>query len=150
MKVILLTDVQGSGKKDDIIQVSTGYARNYLFPKKWAVEAKPGAIKEIERKRAKQEKIEMEKKAEALEKADKLRNKIVELSVRCGTKGRLYGSVTTQEIANALLEQHSVEVDKRKIVVKDSIRQTGSYEMSVTLHTGITVAMHVNVEAEKA
>lgn len=146
MKVILLCDVKGSGKKDEILNVSDGYARNYLFPKKWAVEATPGMMKEIERKRAAEEKLEAERRAAAQAVADKLRNKLVTLQVKCGEKGRLYGSITNQEIADALKEQHGADIDKRKLEC-EAVRQTGEYNITVWIYSGITTPMKLRVEA---
>ena len=146
MKVILLCDVKGSGKKDDIINVSDGYARNFLFPKKWAVEATPGAVKEIERKRANEEKLERERRAAAEEVAKGLKGKVITLKVKAGAQGRLYGSITSQEIAAALKEQHGVDVDKRKIECED-IRQVGEYAITVILYTGVKTPMKVKVES---
>jgi len=146
MKVILLCDVKGSGKKDDIINVSDGYARNFLFPKKWAVEATPGAVKEIERKRAAEEKLERERRAAAEELAKQLKDKVITLKVKCGGQGRLYGRITSAEIAAALKEQHGVEVDKRKVECED-IRQVGETAITVILYTGVKTPMKVKVEA---
>ena len=146
MKVILLCDVKGTGKKDDVLNVSDGYARNFLFPKKWAVEATPGAVKEIERKRAAEAKLEAERRAEAQKTADSLKGKTVVLKVKCGDKGRLYGSITTQEIADALKAQHGVEVDKRKIDC-EKVSQVGEFAITVTIYTGIKAAMKLNVES---
>ena len=146
MKVILLCDVKGSGKKDDIINVSDGYARNFLFPKKWAVEATPGAVKEIERKRAAEEKLEREHRAAAEELARQLKDKLIILKVKCGGQGRLYGRITSAEIAAALKEQHGVDVDKRKIQCED-IRQVGETAITVSLYTGVKTPMKVRVEA---
>lgn len=146
MKVILLCDVKGSGKKDDVINVSDGYARNFLFPKKWAVEATPGAVKEIERKRANEEKLERERRAAAEELAKQLKDKQIGLKVKCGGQGRLYGRITSAEIAAALKEQHNVDIDKRKIECED-IRQVGDYTVSVTLYTGVKTPMKVKVES---
>ncbi len=145
MKVILLCDVKGTGKKDDILNVSDGYARNFLFPRKWAAEATPGAVKEIERKRAAEAKLEAERRAEAQKTADSLKGKTVKLQVKCGDKGRLYGSITTQEIADSLKAQHGVEVDKRKIDC-DKVSQVGEYDITVTIYTGIKAAMKLAVE----
>lgn len=144
MKVILLCDVKGTGKKDDIINVSDGYARNFLFPRKWAAEATPGAVKEIERKRAAEAKLEAERRAEAQKIADSLKGKKVELPVKCGEKGRLYGSITTQEIADVLKSQHGVEVDKRKIDC-EKVSQVGEYIITVTVYTGIKASMKLCV-----
>lgn len=146
MKVILLCDVKGTGKKDDVLNISDGFARNYLFPRKWAVEATPGAVKEIERKCANEAKLEQERREAAQKLADSLKGKVVNLKVKCGDKGRLYGSITSQEIADALKEQHGVEVDKRKLEC-DPIRQTGDVSISVWFYNGITAPMTVHVEA---
>ena len=94
MKVVLLKDVKNVGKRDDILTVSDGYARNFLFPQKLAAEATPGALKEIQRKRAAQDAREAELLAEAKQKAEALKGKVIALEVKCGEKGRLYGSVT--------------------------------------------------------
>ena len=145
MKVILLTDVKGSGKKDEIINVSDGYARNFLFPKKWAVEATPGATKEIERKCAAEAAREAERRALAEEKAKQLKNKGITLSVKCGEKGRLYGSITTAEIAAELEKQYGVQVDKRKIELAEPVRQVGDVQITVWLYSGITTSMMLHV-----
>ena len=145
MKVILLCDVKGSGKKDDILNVSDGYARNFLFPKKWAVEATPGAVKEIERKRANEEKLERERRDAAQKVADSIRGKMITLKVKCGAQGRLYGSITNQEIADALKEQFGVEVEKRRIEC-EPIRQTGDVIIEVKVYSGISANMKLRVE----
>ena len=149
MKVILLKDVKNMGKRDDVLNVSDGYARNFLFPQKLAVEATPGNLKEIERKRAAQDAREAEMKAEALAKAELLKNKIVTLEVKCGEKGRLYGSVTAAEVAEALEKQHGIKADKRKIEIGDPIREVGVREISVWLYAGITTKMKLNVQPMK-
>ncbi len=145
MKVILLTDVKGSGKKDEIINVSDGYARNFLFPKKMAVEATPGALKEIERKRAAADAREAERRAQAEATAAKLKHKVINLSVKCGEKGRLYGSITTAEIAAELEKQYGVQVDKRKIDLPEAIRTVGDAQVEVRLYTGVSTKMTVHV-----
>ncbi len=147
MKVILLQDVKGSGEKDEIINVSDGFARNYLFPRKWAVEATPGALKEIERKREAEAKKEAERKAEAQAKAHLLNGKAIQITAKCGEKGRLYGSITAQEIADALMKQHGVQVDKRKIELPEPIRHVGDVEVTVWVYSGITTTMKVHVAA---
>ena len=122
MKVVLLKDVKGQGKRDDIINVSDGYARNFLFPQKLAMEATTGAMKEIQLKRAAQDAREAEALRQAQEKADGLKGKVIELKVKCGDKGRLYGSVTSAEVADALEKQHGVKVDKRKLDLGEPIK----------------------------
>ena len=146
MKVVLLKDVKNMGKRDDIVNVSDGYARNFLFPQKLAAEATPGTLKEIERKRAAQDAREAELKAEAQAKAELLKNKVIQLQVKCGDKGRLYGSVTAQEVADALEQQHGIKADKRKIDIGDPIRETGIREISVWLYSGITTKMKLDIQ----
>ena len=146
MKVVLLKDVKNMGKRDDILTVSDGYARNFLFPQKLAAEATPGTLMEIERKRAAQDAREAELKAEAQAKAELLKNKVITLQVKCGEKGRLYGSVTAAEVADALEKQHGIKADKRKIDIGDPIRETGIREISVWLYSGITTKMKLDVQ----
>ena len=146
MKVVLLKDVKNMGKRDDILNVSDGYARNFLFPQKLAAEATPGTLKEIERKRAAQDAREAEMRAEAMAKAELLKNKVIVLQVKCGEKGRLYGSVTSAEVAEALEKQHGIKADKRKIDLGDPIRETGIREISVWLYSGITTKMKLDVQ----
>ena len=149
MKVVLLKDVKNMGKRDDILTVSDGYARNFLFPQKLAAEATPGTLKEVERKRAAQDAREAELKAEAQAKAELLKNKVIVLEVKCGDKGRLYGSVTAQEVADALEQQHGIKADKRKIDIGDPIREVGIREISVWLYSGITTKMKLDVQPLK-
>ena len=146
MKVVLLKDVRNMGKRDDILTVSDGYARNFLFPQKLAAEATPGTLKEIERKRAAQDAREAELKAEAQAKAELLKNKIIVLKAKCGEKGRLYGSVTSAEVAEELEKQHGIKADKRKIDIGDPIREIGIREITVWLYVGITTKMKLDVQ----
>lgn len=150
MKVILLADVKGTGKKEEIVNVSDGYARNFLFPKKLAVESTPGAAKEIERKKAAECQREMERRAEAEKKAGVLRGKVINVAAKCGAQGRLYGSVTGQEIAEALKKQYQVDVDKRKIDLSDAIRSVGETEVIVKLYPEVSAKMTVRVTAAEA
>ena len=145
MKVILLKDVKNIGKRDDIVNVSDGYARNFLFPQKLAMEAQAGAMKEVERKRAAEAAREKERRAEAEGKALLLKDKGVTLPVKCGDKGRLYGSVTTAEISAELEKQYGIHVDKKKIELSEPIKQIGDVTMSVWLYSGITTPMVVHV-----
>ena len=145
MKVILLTDVKGVGKKDDIVNVSDGYARNFLFPRRAAVEATAGASREIERKRAAERQREAEARAAAEQKARELKDKVIIVKAKCGEKGRLYGSVTSQEIAASLKEQVGLELDKRKIDLKDPIRASGDVPVTLRLYPQVTVKVIVRV-----
>ena len=145
MKVILLADVKGTGKKQEIVNVSDGYARNFLFPKGLAKEATPGAAKEVEKKQAAERAREMERRLTAEKKAASLRGKVITVKAKCGAQGRLYGSVTGAEIAEALKEQHGVEVDKRKIDLSEPIRTVGETEVVIRLYPEISAKMTVRV-----
>lgn len=133
MKVILLCDVKGQGKKDQIVNVSDGYARNFLFPQKKAVPADAKATNELKNKEeSKQFKINEDRKAaQAL--ADKINNVEIEVVMGHGADGRLYGSVTAKDIAEQLNKKLGIEVDKRKIVLKDSIRAYGKHDVTLKI-----------------
>ena len=147
MKVLLLQDVKGQGKKDQIVDVSDGYARNFLFPKKLAVVADNKALNEVKNKEAsKQYKIETEKAA-ANAIAAKLAEVVVKISVNAGTDGRLYGSITSKDIAEALAKQHGVTIDKRKIVMPEPIKTYGTYNYDVRLYPEIVGKVKVTVGA---
>lgn len=145
MKVVLLQDVKGQGKKDQIIDVSDGYARNFLFPKKLAAVADAKVLNDIKNKEAaKARKIELEKQA-ARETAAQFEGIVVKIKVSSGADGRLYGAVTTKDIAEALLDQHKIEVDKRKIVLDDPIKAYGTYTLDVKLYPEISGKLTVVV-----
>ncbi|NLD83866.1 MAG: 50S ribosomal protein L9 [Clostridiales bacterium] len=150
MKVILLADVKGTGKKQEIVNVSDGYARNFLFPKKLAMEATPGAAREVERRQAAERQRETERRLAAEKKASSLRGKVVTVAAKCGAQGRLYGSVTGAEIAEALKAQHGVEIDKRKIELSEPIRTVGETDIVVKLYTEISAKMIVRVTGSEA
>lgn len=145
MKVILTADVKGVGKKQEIVNVSDGYARNFLFPRKLAMDATPGAAKELEKKQAAERARETERRLAAEKKAASLRGKVITVTAKCGAQGRLYGSVTGAEIAQALNEQHNVEVDRRKIDLAEPIRTVGETEVVVKLYPEISAKMTVRV-----
>ena len=147
MKVLLLQDVKGQGKKDQIVDVSDGYARNFLFPKKLAVVADNKALNEVKNKEAsKQYKIETEKAA-ARDIAAKLAEVTVKFTVNAGADGRLYGSITSKDIAEALQKQHKITIDKRKIVMPDPIKAYGTYNFDVRLYPEIVGKVKVTVGA---
>ena len=138
MKVVLLADVKGQGKKNDIIEVSDGYARNFLLPRKLAVIADNKILNEIKGKEdAAKHKIEVET-AEAKALASKLDTILVKIPASSGADGRLYGSITTKEIAERLQKDYGITVDKRKIQLSDPIKNYGSYEAVVKLHPKVT------------
>ncbi len=145
MKVVLLKDVKGQGKKDQIIDVSDGYARNFLLPKGLAAEASGSVLNDIKNKEAsKAHKIELERAA-AKETAEKLAAIKVELKVKSGGAGRMYGSVTAKDIAEALEKQHKITVDRRKMVMNDPIKQYGTYHIDVKLYTDVAGKITVSV-----
>lgn len=138
MKVILTQDVKGQGKKDQIVEVSDGYARNFLLPKKLAIPADAKAINEIKNKEASlKHKIDTER-AEAKALAEKLTAISLKLVCKSGSDGRLYGAVTAKDIADALEKNHGISVDKRKITIPEPIKSYGKYELDVKLYTDVS------------
>ena len=145
MKVILLQDVKGKGKKGQMLEVSDGYARNFMLPKKMAIEATADAINTMRMNdKATQERIAREK-AEALATANKLRTLTVTVTAKGGGAGRLFGSVTNAEIADALAKQ-GVKLDKRKIVLGETIKNVGTYTATCKLGYEITAPLTVKIE----
>ena len=144
MKVILLQDVKGKGKKGQMLEVSDGYARNFMLPKKLAIEATPDAINTMRMNdKATQERIAREK-AEALAVSKKLREMTVTVTAKGGGNGRLFGSVTNAEIADALAKQ-GVKLDKRKIVMNETIKNVGTYTVTCKLGYEITAPLSVKI-----
>ena len=145
MKVILLTDIKNVGKKGAVLNAAEGYARNYLLPRKLAIEANKANMNELELKR-KAESGKALKELESAEKAGKTLNDIsVVVRVKAGENGKLFGSVTNREIAQALYEQQGISVDKKKIVIAEPIKNTGEAVVDVKLHANITAKLTVNV-----
>ena len=145
MKVILLQDVKGKGKKGQMIEVSDGYARNFMLPKKIAIEATPDAINTMKMNdKATQERIAREK-AEALETSKKLRAMTLIVKAKGGGAGRLFGAVTNAELASAL-EKQGVKLDKRKIVMNENIKSVGTYTVTCKLGYEINAPLTVKIE----
>ena len=146
MKVILTQDVKGKGKKGQMIEVSDGYARNFMLPKKLAIEATPDAVNTMRMNdKATAERIAREK-AEALATSKKLREMTVVVTAKGGGNGRLFGAVTTQEIAAALEKQSGIKLDKRKIVLGETIKNVGTYTATCKLGYEITAPLTVKIE----
>ena len=146
MKVILLQDVKGKGKKGQMLEVSDGYARNFMLPRKMAIEATPDAVNTMRMNdKATQERIAREK-AEAMDTAKKLRELTVVVKAKGGGAGRLFGSVTNQEIADSLKNQTGIALDKRKIVLSDPIKSVGTYTVTCKLGYEITAPLSVKIE----
>lgn len=145
MKVILKADVRGSGKAGDLINVSDGYAKNYLFPRKLAVLADKQALNELHGKeQAKQHRMDVEKQnAEAA--AKKLSGVTVKVSAKAGKNGKLFGSVTSKEIAAEIKKQFGTDIDKRKIILSDEIKSFGTVQIEARLYPGVAVKLFVMV-----
>lgn len=145
MKVILLCDVKGQGKKGDIVNVSDGFARNFLLPQKKAIEADAKATNELKSKEeAKQFRINEDKKA-AKALAEKINGIVLEIKMDCGQDGRLYGSVTAKDIADKLKSIINTDVDKRKFIMKDQIKNYGSYSVELKLMSDVNAKFTVKV-----
>ena len=145
MQVILTADVKGQGKKDQIINVSDGYARNFLFPKKLAIPADKKAIADVKNREAsRQHKIDTER-AEAQAVAEKLAGVLVKIKMGAGADGRLYGSVTAKDVAESLEKDHKIVIDRRKIVINEPIKAYGSYTLDIKLYTEVTGKINVLV-----
>ena len=149
MKVILCADVKGQGKKDQIVEVSDGYARNFLFPKKLAIPADSKALNEIKNKEAsKQHKLDVEK-ATAIEIAKKLESLVVVFEYAAGPDKKLYGSVTAKDISEALKAKHGIEIDKRKITLSEPIKSFGTFKADVKLFTDVCGKITIEVTSKK-
>ncbi len=149
MKVILQQDVKGQGKKGQLVDVSDGYARNFLMPRKLAVEASADAMNTMKlQEKAKLAKMAAEK-AEAEATAEKLKSCQVRLSARAGSGGKLFGSITSKEISEALKAQYNIEINKSKIVQDEPIKTFGSFQLKVKLGYEVSGTLYVLVTEEK-
>ena len=137
MKVILLQELKGKGIEGDVVDVERGYANNYLFPNKLAVEATKGNLKQLEQRRHNIAKREEGRIAAATELKEKIDGLSVQIDARVGEEGQLFGSVTTQMIADALVDQHGIEVDKKLIDLKAPIKTAGTHGATISLHRDI-------------
>lgn len=145
MKIILQQDEKKLGKKGDIVEVSEGYARNYILPKKIGVEATPANMNDLKLRNANNAKIAQEQLDAAKALAAELENKIVEVKIKAGEGGKTFGSVSAKEISASLKEQYGIEVDKKKLQLPEALKNLGSYEVSVKLHPQVTGKITVKV-----
>ena len=145
MKVILLDNIKGVGKKDEVINASDGYARNFLFPKKLAVEANAENMSKLKNKQDSQQHKRNVEKENAEEIAEKMKNITVVIKVKAGDNGRIFGGVTSKEISENLKEQFKIDVDKKKIVLNETIKNLGVFNVSVKLFEGVTGNLKVSV-----
>lgn len=147
MKIILLQDVKPHGKKGDLIEISDGYARNFLIPKKMAVEATSTKINEYNQKKEKEERIAREKKAEAMALKDALNGSTVTVKVRTSPDGKMFGSVTAQNICDSLAAA-GYKVEKKNVTIKEPIKQLGTYSVDIWVYANTTAAIKVSVVKE--
>ena len=147
MKVILLADVKGTGKKNDVIEISDGYARNCLFKKKLAIEATSTEINAVQNKLKAQEFHKAEEIKKWKELAAKMKNAEIKCTVKCGENGKIFGSVTSKEIADKLVEA-GYDVDKKKIILKEPIKTPGNYVVEVKFLPDVSTKIKVSVKAE--
>ncbi|MDR3270920.1 MAG: 50S ribosomal protein L9 [Peptococcaceae bacterium] len=147
MKVILQQDVKGTGKKGQLLEVADGYARNFLLPKHWAVEATTANLTNAAQQKASEENRKEQEKQNAMKLASQLNNLLVEVATKTGENGRIFGSVTSKEIVDAVKQQHQLTIDKRKVEVKEPIKALGEYYLTVKLHPEVAARLQVRVIA---
>lgn len=148
MKVILLSDVHGSGKAGDIVDVSDGYARNMLIPRKLAVEATPQNVNRLEREKAQIEARRAEEKAAAEELKKKLETLTIRIEAKAGENGKVFGSITSMDIVNAVKTQFDIELDKKKIQMPAPIKTTGAVSVEVKLYPEVSGKLNLMIVAE--
>ncbi|GHU53871.1 50S ribosomal protein L9 [Clostridia bacterium] len=145
MKVILTEDIKGVGKKGDLYNAADGYARNFLLPKKKALEATPANIRDLENKKAADDAKKTAELAESEELAKRINELTVNISAKTGKDGKLFGSITNKEISEALHTQHNIDIDKKKIVLKDAIKSLGVTQAVIKLHANVAATLSVNI-----
>lgn len=149
MKVILLQDVKSLGKKGEMVEVSDGYARNFILPKKVGIEANGANLNDLKLQKANEEKVAKEQLEAAQTLAKELDDMKVVLRIKTGEGGRTFGAITGKEISKALEEQFGKKIDKKKIQLNDSIKSVGSFDVAIKLHPKVTGQLKVCVEPEK-
>lgn len=147
MKVILLQDVKSVGKKGDMVEISEGYARNYILPKKLGVEATGANVNNLKLQKANEEKIAKEQYEAALAFAKEVEEMRVKVGLKSGEGGKTFGSVSSKEIVTAVKEQYGKDIDKKKLQMPDAIKALGAYEVTVKLHPKVNATLHVHVES---
>lgn len=148
MKVILLQDIKNVGKKDSIINANDGYSRNYLFPKNLAIEATNENIQKLQAKKASQahkKELEVNENRKIANKIDKL---VLNLKVKAGENGKIFGGVTSKEISEELKKQYDLEIDKKKIVLKETIKNIGRFSVEIKFGDNVNAKLTINVEPE--
>lgn len=148
MKVILLEDVKSLGKKGEIVNVNDGYARNFILPKKLGLEATSKNLNDLKLQKQNDEKVAQEKldAAKALE--EEIKEKSITVKIQAGVEGKVFGSISSKEIATEAKKQLNMDIDKKKIVIPDAIKSLGTYNVNIKLHKDVTATLRVKVEAK--
>ena len=145
MKVILTQDIKGVGKKDEIINANDGYARNFLFPKKMAVEANKQNMSLLQGRKDSANFKKEQDKEKAKELKDKISKIMLTIKVKSGENGKIFGSITSKEISTELKKQHNIEIDKKKIMLKEAIKEQGTFTIEIKLYEGIIGKLKINI-----
>lgn len=148
MKVILMKDIKGLGKEGDLVNAKDGYARNFLLPKGDAIEATPSNLRKWKEEKDKQAQKKEEEHKEALELKKKIESITVEIKGKSGEGGKLFGSITSKDIADGLKSQHKIEIDRRKIELKDNIKSLGNIQVDVRVYAEILAKLNVSVKEQ--
>ncbi|MBU5428329.1 50S ribosomal protein L9 [Tissierella pigra] len=148
MKVILMKDIKGLGKEGDLVNAKDGYARNFLLPKGDAIEATPANLKKWEEEKAEQAKKKAEEHKEALELKEKIESITVVIKGKSGEGGKLFGSITSKDIADGLKSQHKIDIDRRKIELKDNIKSLGNTQVDVRVYAEVLAKLNVSVKEQ--
>lgn len=145
MKVILTQDIKGVGKKDQIINANDGYARNYLFPKKLAIPADKGNMTNLQSKKTSEEHRKQLEKESAIETSKKIEGIMLKIQVKSGENGKIFGSVTSKEIADNLEKQYKIKIDKKKIILEEAIKELGMFNIEIKLYDGVMAKLKLNI-----
>ena len=147
MIVILNKDIKGTGKAGDVVKVSDGYARNMLIPKGWATEATEGNVRSLEKQKAVAAEKKAQEKAAAQAHAEKIKTLSVTIKTKAGDGGKIFGSITSKDIADALKDQHKITVDKKKIQLANPIKMTGEMDVAIKLYPEVSTTLKVIIVA---
>ena len=148
MKVILLEDVKSLGKKGEIVNVNDGYARNFISPKKLGLEATSKNLNDLKLQKQNDEKVAQEKLDAAKALAEEIKEKSITVKIQAGVEGKVFGSISSKEIATEAKKQLNMDIDKKKIVIPDAIKSLGTYNVNIKLHKDVTATLTVKVEAK--
>ena len=148
MKVILLEDVKSLGKKGEIVNVNDGYARNFILPNKLGLEATSKNLNDLKLQKQNDEKVAQEKLDAAKALAEEIKEKSITVKIQAGVEGRVFGSISSKEIALEAKKQLNMDIDKKKIIIPDAIKSLGTYNVNIKLHKDVTATLTVKVEAK--